>query len=218
MRHGCALFDFKCLNVMGSAQQSRVTTARTHDSDETRTLRLGNSSQRMGIISCTLTKEEDISSLRLKRHALPKCISHSSLLFPPFPTCSLINPSTHSSTSSALCVNHSHHFSWVLVCADGALLVTLGGVGRTGTSSNTKGIVFSSPDADATMLDKESKLAGMVANTGVANGDGKEWVGGSTGVSLGVDESLWWPEGRRGSRRVPLLGEGVMWMESQIIL
>jgi hypothetical protein len=75
----------------------------------------------------------------------------------------------------------------------------------------------SSPEADAAML---SRVAGMVASWGVASGnDGaRECVGGSSGVSLGVEVSLWWPEGVRGRRRVPLLGKGVMLMESQIML
>jgi hypothetical protein len=117
------------------------------------------------------------------------CLS-SSAFFPP--TCSLINPSTHPSTSSALCVSHSHHFS-VLVSAGGALLVTLGGVGLTGVSSNSEGEVSSSPDADAAMLAIESTEAGMVANKGVAKGESTvECVGGSAGVSSGgAEESLW---------------------------
>jgi hypothetical protein len=127
--------------------------------------------------------------------------------------------STHSSTPSALCVNHSHHFSGAFVSAGAALLVVLGGVGCTGASSSSDGIVSSRPDADATILDIESMLAGIVASCGVAKGEGaRECVGGSAGVSSGVVESLWCPEGVRGRRRVPLLGAGVRERVSQIML
>jgi len=83
------------------------------------------------------------------------------------------------------------------------------------------GAVSSRPDA---MLDnEESRDAGIVASMGVANGmdEGsvRECVGGSAGVSSGaLEEPLWWPEGVRGRRRVPLLGAGVRFMESQIML
>jgi hypothetical protein len=78
----------------------------------------------------------------------------------------------------------------------------------------------SSPEAEAAMLDIEPRVAGMVASWGVANGkDGaREWVGGSSGVELGVEVSLWWPEGLSGRRKVPLLGEGVRLRVSQIML
>lgn len=70
------------------------------------------------------------------------------------------------------------------------------------------------------MLPTEPMVADMVASSGDAKGEGaRECVGGSAGVSsCGVEESLWWPDGVRGRRSVPLFGEGEMLMESQIML
>lgn len=71
------------------------------------------------------------------------------------------------------------------------------------------------------MLDMESIGTDIVASWGVSKGKGvaRVCVGGSRGASLDVSsESLWWPEGVRGRRRVPLLGAGVMLMESQTML
>jgi hypothetical protein len=75
-----------------------------------------------------------------------------------------MNPSTHPSTSSALCVNHSHHFS-ELVSAGAAVLVLLGGVGRVGiSSSESEGCVSSNPEAEAAMLENDPRVADMVAS------------------------------------------------------
>lgn len=147
----------------------------------------------------------------------PSLLSSSPFSSSPFfpATCSLIKSSTQPSTSSALCANHSHHFS-LLVSAGGSALVTLGGVGLAGASSDREGVVSSRPEAEAAMLPMDPIVADIVAKDGAAL---RECTGGSDGVSsCGAEESLWWPEGVRGRRRVPLLGAGEMWMESQIML
>ncbi len=72
-------------------------------------------------------------------------------------------------------------------------------------------------EADAAMLESESKTADMVAQAGKTEDD--EGETGSLGTSFdGASGSLWWPVGINGRRSVPLLGAGVRPIESQMML
>lgn len=118
-----------------------------------------------------------------------------------------MNSSTHSSTLSALSVNHSHQ-EWETLEADGGALEVRLGFGWVCESHD---VVSSNPEARVAKLDNEGRK--LVVAMKVIFGTG------STGVSFGgASGSVCKPTGFRGRRRVPLLGTGSTPMESQMIL
>jgi hypothetical protein len=123
--------------------------------------------------------------------------------------------STQSSTSSALCVNHSHHDAAVLEAEGAALDVGLDielGIGLgTDEPCGLDKDVSSRPVARVAKLDKDGRILVVARKVVFSTGSG--------GVSLGgVSGSVCRPTGLRGRRSVPLFGAGSTPMESQMML